>query len=133
VLPAKQLVLKMDGVRILRPPPMRKEYDFRDGVRNPYYDRLSDDFPECTICKRKVPPQFQEKHHLVPKSRKGKKTILVCSNCGNQLHKLFTNREMERTYHTVEAIIGDERVQKWIKWVGKRKSFRVPTKTKKKR
>ena len=112
---------------------MRKEYDFSNGVKNPYYDRLSKDFPQCTICGRKVPPQFQEKHHLVPKSRKGKETILVCTNCGNQLHKLFTNKEMEKIYNTVEAIIGDERVQKWIKWVRKQRGFRVPTKTKKKR
>jgi hypothetical protein len=40
---------------------------------------------------------------------------------------------MERIYNTVEAILGDERVQKWVKWVRKKKDFSVCTKTKKKR
>jgi hypothetical protein len=87
----------------------------------------------CAICGRPTPPRYREKHHLVPKSRKGRVTILVCRNCGNQLHRLFTNKEMERIYNTVEAILGDERVQKWVKWVRKKKDFSVCTKTKKKR
>jgi hypothetical protein len=69
----------------------------------------------------------------VPKSRKGRETIKVCTNCGDQLHRLFTNKEMEKIYNTVEAILADERVQKYVKWVRKKKNFHVPKKVKKRR
>jgi hypothetical protein len=111
---------------------MRKQYDFSNGIRNPYCDKL-EGYKSCTICRRLTPPEYQEKHHLVPKSRKGKETILVCRNCGDQLHKLFSNKEMERAYNTIEAILSDERIQKWIKWVKKKKDFRVCVKAKKKK
>lgn len=92
-----------------------------------------EDYTTCFICGRITPPRYIEKHHLIPKSRKGKETILVCNNCGNQLHHLFSNKEMEKTYNTLETILADERVQKWIKWVRNKKDFSVCNKTKKKK
>jgi len=88
----------------------------------------------CKICGRMTPPEYVEKHHLVPKSRKGKETILVCRNCGSQVHMLFSNKEMERMYNNLDAILADERIQKWIKWIRNRPNdFRVCMKTKKRR
>ena len=93
----------------------------------------SEDNRACAICTRPTPPEYQERHHLVPKSKKGRVTIRVCRNCGNQLHKLFSNKEMARLYNTLEAILADERVQKWVEWVRKKKDFRVTSANKKKR
>jgi hypothetical protein len=97
----------------------------------------------CAICGRPTPEEYQEKHHLVPKSRSHRKkhrkneaeikTILVCTNCGDQLHSLFSIHELENIYNNLETIIADERVQKWIKWIRKKKGFSVCVKTKKKR
>lgn len=88
---------------------------------------------ECAICQRITPPNFQEKHHLIPKSRKGTETILVCCNCGDQVHKLFTLKEMELKYNTLETLLSHPDIQKWIRWVKKRSSFTFSMKSKKQR
>ena len=87
----------------------------------------------CTICGRLIPPLYQEKHHLIPKSRKGKETILVCCNCGDKLHQLFDNKVLEKELSTVEAIREHPNIQKWIKWIRKKKGFSVCFKSKKRR
>jgi hypothetical protein len=46
---------------------------------------------------------------------------------------LFDNRELRYTYNTLESLLADERVQKWIRWVRKRKEFGVCAKEKKRR
>jgi len=83
---------------------------------------------KCKICQREVPDGFVEKHHLVPKSRdknknRGLKTIKVCVDCGDQLHLLFTNKELRKQYNTVEAILANEQVRKWTDWVKSKKRF----------
>ena len=71
----------------------------------------------CTICGRETPEEYQEKHHLVPKAKGGKETIIVCIDCGNQLHKLFTNKELKSIYNTVTKILANEKVKKWVEWL----------------
>ena len=86
----------------------------------------------CPICKRNVPPKYQEKHHLVPKSKKGKNTVEVCRNCGDMVHKLFSNKELTKAYNTIEAIIEHEAVQTWVQWINKKpEDFSVCMKAKK--
>ena len=89
----------------------------------------------CPICKRNVPKQFEHKHHLIPKSRKGKETILLCIDCGKILHKLFTNKELEREYNNLEAILSHPKIRKWIEWISKKTNnfgFCMATKKRKK-
>lgn len=83
----------------------------------------------CQVCQRDIPENCIEKHHLVPKSRKGRDNITVCVNCGDQIHKLFTNKELEKTYNTLEALMSTEKMQKWAAWIGKKKDYRVPMKS----
>lgn len=92
-----------------------------------------DDPIPCSVCGRSTPPEYQEKHHLVPKSRKGKETVPVCINCGDQLHTLFTLKEMRDSFNTLEKILADERIQEWVRWIRKRHDFKVCQKRKKKR
>lgn len=88
----------------------------------------------CSICGRVPPEEYLEKHHLIPRSKKGKETIDVCSSCGDQLHHLFTLKEMETTYHTLESLLSSEKVQTWIKWISKKpQDFGVCMRKKKKR
>lgn len=92
----------------------------------------------CQICQRDIPIECMEKHHLVPKSRKKKVprskrkatkiTIDVCINCGDQIHKLFSNKELQKNYNTLEALLDDDRVKKWVGWIGKKKGYSVPQK-----
>jgi len=87
----------------------------------------------CSICARKIPECYVERHHLTPLCKKGKDTIPVCIDCGNQIHNLFSNRELKEQYNTVEALKNNPDMQKWIRWIRKRKEFGICMKIKKRR
>jgi len=88
---------------------------------------------QCPICLRTPPTEKHiEKHHLKPKCRKGKDTILLCIDCGDQIHQLFTNKELEKKFDTLEKLLVEPKIQKWALWV-KRKNFGICMKTKKRR
>lgn len=101
----------------------------------------------CPICQRDTPEYCQEEHHLIPKAickrqkyhglpqlKKDNRTITVCVDCGNQLHKLFTEKELADRYNTLDKILEQPSVQTWAKWVGKKpSSFYINCSTKKKR
>ena len=88
----------------------------------------------CPICGRETPQQFQEKHHLVPKCKKGREVVVVCINCGDQIHKLFDIRELKKELNTIEEIKNHPDIQKWVKWISKRTGdFRVSMASKKRR
>lgn len=42
----------------------------------------------CPICNEEVKHLY--KHHTTPKSLGGRKTIRICKNCHEKIHKLFT-------------------------------------------
>jgi hypothetical protein len=87
----------------------------------------------CSICKREIPKGREEDHHLTPRCKRGKDTVLVCCDCGNQIHQLFTIQELARTYNTLEALIHEPRMQNWIRWIRKRKEFGFCMKEKKRK
>ena len=74
----------------------------------------------CSICRRETPDIYMERHHLIPHYKKGKITIPTCRDCGDQIHKLFDIHELRTQYNTLEALLTNERVQKWIKWIRKK-------------
>lgn len=90
----------------------------------------------CSICRRSINDEdYVEKHHLIPVVKKGKnkETIKVCIDCGDQLHKLFSVNELKDELSSLDAILNNERVKKWIKWIKKQKKFGVCMKSKKRR
>lgn len=96
----------------------------------------------CPICKRDVPEKYQEEHHLIPKSLQQRKkykpfinsTIIVCVNCADEIHQLFTEKELAENYNTLEKLLNNERIQKWANWVSKKTNdFSVCMRAKKKR
>ncbi len=87
----------------------------------------------CSLCEREAPDKkYMEDHHLTPRCKKGKDTIQVCIDCGNQIHELFSIKELRDTYNTLEALKSSPKIWKWIKWVQKR-DFGVCMKSKKRR
>lgn len=71
----------------------------------------------CPLCNR--PAIHKSDHHLVPKCRGGRAKQLLCSDCHRMIHSLFSNKELERKYNTVEVLLSDERVQKMVAFLSK--------------
>ena len=88
----------------------------------------------CQICGRSTPQEFIEKHHLVPCSKHGAKgdKLVVCCNCGDMLHQLFDNKQLAKELNTLDKIMQNESVIKWVQWVRKKPDdFRICMKRKK--
>ena len=76
----------------------------------------------CQICKREMVEETYDEHHFIPVSLggKGKEKIKLHYICHDKLHHTFTEREMANFYHTIERILENEQIQKFIKWVRKK-------------
>jgi hypothetical protein len=73
--------------------------------------------PPCPLCER---PNFHPSdHHLVPKSRGGKVTETLCRDCHRAIHATFSNKELERDYHTREALLAHEGLRRMIAFIAK--------------
>jgi hypothetical protein len=71
----------------------------------------------CPLCGR--PNHNPTDHHLVPKSRGGKDTLTICRDCHHAAHILFSNRELERQYSSVEALRTHPEMAKMISFIRK--------------
>ena len=88
----------------------------------------------CPICLHEYATGEMNKHHLVPKSRKGKVTILVCRNCHRQVHALYAEKELERDFCAIELLLAADKLKPWIEWVRKRRpKGRIKTRTSKRK
>ena len=75
----------------------------------------------CEICRHEYDRADLTKHHLVPKCRGGTETVLVCRPCHKTIHATFTEKELERDFPTVEALVESEELRTWVRWIRKRK------------
>lgn len=71
----------------------------------------------CELCTRNV--SIITKHHLIPLQKGGKKfeTLSLCPTCHQQIHALFTNRELATYYHTLESLKRDIKIIKYLKFI----------------
>lgn len=88
---------------------------------------------QCPICNRSTPKEYQEKHHLIPKSKKGKDTVLLCVDCADMIHQIFDNKELSKIFNTVEKLKSSPRMEKWINWISKKSYSFGATMARKKR
>jgi len=81
-----------------------------------------DDIAICIICKRELGKINISKHHLIPKSRGGKNSELITIHniCHQKIHATFTEKELKRTFNTVEKLTTHNSIIKFIKWVEKK-------------
>jgi 5-methylcytosine-specific restriction endonuclease McrA len=70
----------------------------------------------CPLCRRDL-DETSEKHHLVPKSRGGKATERLHKICHRKVHATFSEKELEKQYSNVEALLSHEDIQKFVEWV----------------
>lgn len=86
----------------------------------------------CELCE--LDEMALTDHHLVPRARHNKKvkrelgkdrnkTADVCRPCHDQIHLLFTEKELERDHNTIEKLKAQPSIQKWIAWKRKRPSL----------
>ena len=82
----------------------------------------------CELCLREV--ESCTVHHLVPRAEGGRfgPTARLCATCHRQLHAMFTESTLARELNSLDAILGNPEMRKYLKWVRKQKdgaSFRV--------
>ncbi len=75
--------------------------------------------PRCQLCGREVGKLTS--HHLIPKSRQGKKgpRVELCSACHRMVHRTFPNRELAAHYHCLDNLKAHPEIRKFIRWVRK--------------
>lgn len=58
-------------------------------------------------------------HHLVPKSRGGKATLAICRDCHRAVHAVFTNKELEQQFNTVESLLAHEAFRRMVTFIAR--------------
>ncbi len=71
----------------------------------------------CPLCGR--PNHHPSDHHLVPRARGGNETKTVCRDCHDAIHSMFSNKELERQYPSVESLMAHEGFAKMIAFIAK--------------
>ncbi len=80
------------------------------------------------------------RHHLIPKALHDKvyvqkryarheritATLWVCRACHNQIHRLFSEKELALTYNSREALLSDERMRTFVEWLARKPPGFVP-------
>ncbi|WP_426127642.1 HNH endonuclease [Pararhizobium sp. PWRC1-1] len=78
----------------------------------------------CPLCERVIPDDQKEQYFLVPKSKGGKKTVCMHRVCHDQILAIFTDSQLAKKFSTIEALLEDPAVQKFVSWVkGKHPGF----------
>ncbi len=79
--------------------------------------------PICPLCLRPLPADVpQSLHHLVPRLKGGARgpVVRLHAICHKEIHARFTEAELARRFHTVEALRTAERMQGFLDWVRRR-------------
>lgn len=75
----------------------------------------------CPICNREmIKGKSIDEHHLIPKTFKGKETVIMHKICHRKLHSVFSEREMKSHYHTIGRLLEHEEIKKFIKWISRK-------------
>ena len=78
----------------------------------------------CPLCQRSA--LYSNEHHFVPKAKGGKEKTEICIPCHNTIHDLFDNNQLRDVFNTPEALLANERFQKYVKWIQKKPVEYVP-------
>lgn len=81
----------------------------------------------CFLCLRPLGVRV-EWHHPIPKSRGGRETVPVHPICHRAIHSALSNKELERSFGTAEALRSHPEIAAFVAWVsGKPADFHAPT------
>lgn len=87
----------------------------------------------CALCERKVSKVTL--HHLVPKEEGGRytETVPLCQPCHSTIHNLFSNKELKKTFHTIQALRSSERLHNYLQWIRNTRIEQITNKSKRRR
>lgn len=74
----------------------------------------------CPICSRQLGTVNVDEHHLIPKTFKGKQTVRLHKICHRKIHATWSERELLHVFNTIDSILANEEIQKFVKWVAKK-------------
>jgi hypothetical protein len=81
----------------------------------------------CFLCLRPL-GQRVEWHHPVPRSRGGRHTEAVHPICHRTIHATFTNKELERSFASADALRAHPDMRQFLEWIqSKDPDFHAPT------
>ncbi|WP_256077732.1 hypothetical protein [Massilia sp. YIM B04103] len=84
----------------------------------------------CPLCGRPLGTVNIDRHHLIPKTFKGKEQFEIHKICHRKIHSVLTERELLRAYHTWEALRTHPDILTFIAWVARKPpEFYVRTET----
>ncbi|MFL5814093.1 MAG: HNH endonuclease [Bdellovibrionia bacterium] len=66
-----------------------------------------------------MPGPSLNEHHLVPKSLGGREKYVIHKTCHQKIHSVFTEKELEKEYHTFERLLSHPEMNKFVRWVKK--------------
>jgi hypothetical protein len=61
-----------------------------------------------------------DRHHLVPKCRGGKDQFYVHKMCHRKIHATFTEKELEKKFHTWDELKNHPDMATFITWIQKK-------------
>lgn len=86
----------------------------------------------CALCGHEYSRKELTRHHLVPKSRGGREVELICRPCHAQIHAVYTEKELEQDFGTLDSLRQAPKLQSWMRFVRRRKpTGRIRVKTSK--
>ncbi len=71
----------------------------------------------CRLCGRGIAPSQHDEHHLIPKSQGGRDTVPLHRICHRQIHALLTEKELARDYPTIEALLAQPDIARFVDWI----------------
>ena len=72
---------------------------------------------DCPLCGRLLGTVNIDRHHLIPKTFKGKEQFPIHKICHRKIHSTFTEKELMQKLHTWEALRQSEEITVFIEWV----------------
>ena len=74
----------------------------------------------CPLCGRPLGTLHVDRHHLIPKTYKGREQFDIHKICHQKIHSTFTEHELFKSFHTWEALQQHEDIKAFIAWVSKK-------------
>lgn len=72
---------------------------------------------QCPLCGRMLGTENIDRHHLIPRTFKGKEQFPIHKICHRKIHSVLTERELLQQYHSWDALRDHEEIRAFIDWV----------------